>query len=599
MRWFCLWVVSICTPLWALGAGNVLIVANDKSTGSVEIAEMYAKARGIKAERILTLKTSDAEEIDRDTFNREIWEPVKKAVLADESIRIIVPTRGVPLKVKQHGKGEKDGAFKGRDFGSVDGELALIRSGDYDIDSAIENPVFNREEPLTDKDDILIVSRLDGPTVEIAKGLIEKALVAEALGCQGESFLDTRGLTKDDGYKERDQIMMQIEPVWKRLGLPYKHDTEGGVVDLSTREDTLHYYGWYAGTQKPAGTVKFRTGGVCIHLHSFSASTVRGTGNWVGPLLSWNATCSYGTVYEPYTVGFPYENIFWDRLSKGWSFGQAGQISNRLLSWQAVFCGDPLYTPYPQGWRDTHAANRSTLAGALTSGETPVGLLAPVYGALRARQDAINEALRKDPLLALAAFEQLRFLVREMGLEKWLEALAQPFETSLKDRFEAMKAAHKLDLTDTAEFEAALDGWKGLPIHAQLVQYKTELADQQEKAAQKLLKKAQTDHKGKKWLKAWLQASEAAAHKFAASAPEARSIMDAIKGDKAAMDKCAAESEKELKGSVEKAQKELERGKPDRAEKALGAEWRWHPDGEQRKAAEKLAGEIKAALSKG
>ncbi|MCC7509821.1 MAG: TIGR03790 family protein [Planctomycetes bacterium] len=606
MRWLALCMFAACSPLWAFGPDNVLIVANDKAAGSVEIAEYYARARGIAPARILRLSTSEAEEIDRETFNKQIWEPVTKAVLADDSIMVIVPTRGVPLKVKEVDREDDNGAFAGRDWGSVDGELALIRNGEYDVKGIVENPVFDKAEPLTAADKILVVSRLDGATVEIAKGLVEKAILAEALGCSGESFLDTRGLTKEDGYTERDNIMEKVEDSWKAAKLPYVHDTQGDVVDLSTRAETLHYYGWYAGTQKPAGAVKFRTGGICIHLHSFSASTVRGENNWVGPLLRWNATCSYGTVYEPYTLGFPFENVFWDRLIKGWNFGEAGQVANRLLSWQAVFCGDPLYTPYPGGYAATHERYRKAVALSLlpVDGADPVdteGLtLMPVaLDLLKARQQAILDMVKTDAVAALDALADLRFLVKGMNLDAWLEGLSKPFDAELERLFAAMKAKFEEDVTDTADFESALERWQGLSIHAALLEFKDKVAKDQEKDAGKLLRKAQAEQKGKRWLKAWMLAAQTAAHKFAPSAEHARAIMDTIKADKAALDQMTADADKALKPDVEKAQKELDKGKPDRAAKTLGSDWRWYPDCAERKAAEKLAKEIDAALAKG
>ena len=314
-------LMALTAPVWALDASNVLIVYNDKAEGSLEIANYYSEMRGVPKEQILKISASDKEEITRAEFNKDIWAPVQNYVLEHENILAIVPTRGVPLKVKQEATGEKE-TFKGRDFASVDDELALVRYGDYDIDGIIENPILDSKERITLASKIVVVCRLDGPTVEIAKGLVEKALIAEALGCYGESFLDTRGLTKDDGYTQRDDIMEKVEDSWKAAGLPYVHDTQGAVFDLSERAETLHYYGWYASNPNAwKGDLKFRTGGVCVHLHSFSGSTVRNIkANWVAPLLNWNATATYGTTYEPYTTGFPYEHILWDRLVNGRTF---------------------------------------------------------------------------------------------------------------------------------------------------------------------------------------------------------------------------------------------------------------------------------------
>jgi uncharacterized protein (TIGR03790 family) len=609
MRWVLGLLTTLAAPLFAIDASNVLIVANDKAEGSVEIAKYYAELRGVPEAQILKISASEQEEVSRAEFNKDIWEPVKKYVVEHDNILVIVPTRGVPLKVSQEATGEKEN-FKGRDWASVDGELALTRYGDYSIDGEIRNPILDSAERITLESRILVVSRLDGPTVEIAKGLVEKAILAEALGCHGESFLDTRGLTSGDGYQDRDDLMEKVEDSWKVANLAYSHDRLGPVYDVSSRAQTLHYYGWYAGNPGDwKGAVKFRTGGICIHLHSFSGSTVRNVEQaWVAPLLNWNATCSYGTCYEPYTVGFPYENIFWDRLVKGWSFGEAGQVANHLLSWQAVFCGDPLYTPYPGGYAETHKRYREALMVRLVPlvgdsvpiDESGLAVLGATEKILKARADAIKADLKGNPAQALVAFNDLRFLVSDMALDAWLGELSGPFNAELERRFEAMKNSIKAEMTDTAGFEKALIDWKGLPIYAQLEEFKAELEKDQEKEAGKLLKKAQADVKARRWLKGWMHGAETAAHHFAPSAAEAQKLLDALKTNADAVIEMKAETDKQLAPLVEKAQRDLDKGKADRAAKALGTEWRWYfPDAEQRKAAEALARKIEEALAGG
>lgn len=607
--WVALLALALAGHLCALDGSNVLVIANEKAEGSVEIAEYYAGLRGVPTGQILKISTSDKEEITRDEFNREILEPVRKYVLANDNILILVPTRGVPLKVKDQ-DGKAAGNFEGHDEASVDGELTLVREIDFKIDGAIENPFLNKDEPLTLEHKVVIVCRLDGQTIELAKGLVEKAILAECLTPEGHSYLDTRGLTSGDGYQQRDDVMEKVEDVWKAMGIPYTHDTNPAVVDLSTFKDPLHYYGWYAGSQKPAGTVKFRTGGIDVHLHSFAGATVRNPDrNWVGPLLSWNATATYGTTYEPYTTGFPYENIFWDRLSKGYTFGEAGLMANHLISWQAVFVGDPLYRPYPKGWAERRQRAREVLSVLLVPAED--GAEPPVVDVqefpyleaarklLEARAEAIKQLVKKDSAAAMAMFEDARFLMQDLGQEAWLQKLAKPFEDELAAQFSNMKAAIKDDITDTAAFEAALQQWKGLSIHPKLEEFKAELAKDQEKAAGKLLKKAQADAKRKNWLKVWQNASEAAAHKFAESAALATALMAEIKSNDAAVEEMKIDADKELKPVVEKAQKDFDRKKYDAAAKSLGTAWRHYPECDQRLAAENLHAKIVKELNKG
>ena len=600
MRWILCLALALAGSLYALEPSNVLVVYNDKAEGSREIADYYMQLRGVPAAQLVRISASQNEEITRDEFNKDVLPPIEEYVKANDHILCVVLCRGVPLKIKRTLTPVDQ--FRGHDEAAVDSELMLIRAERRDTDAAIRNPYLNSEKALTLDDRVLVVSRLDGETVALAKGLVEKAILAEALTPEGHSYLDTRGLTANDGYTYRDQKIVRVAEAWKALGIPFTHDTKPDVVDLSTFENPLHYQGWYAGSQNPKGTVKFRTGGIDVHLHSFSAATVRGTKNhWVGPLLSWNATCTYGTVYEPYTVGYPYEEVMWDRLARGWQYGEAGMAANELLSWQAIFVGDPLYRPYGAGWKERKERARRALSHRLVPGgeavdETGLVLLDACVKLLNARAEAIRDAVKDDIRAALALFDDARFLVQDLGQEAWLNQVAKPFEEELRARLAAMRAAAKAELTDTADLEKALTDWKGLPLYDELVKLRDELAAEQEKEAAKLLKKANASAKSKKWLRAWREAAETADYRLAPSGIEARALLETLKPN---MDGVKAEADKELKPAVDKAQGLFERKKYPEAKKALGDQWRHFPECDQRKAAEALSRKIEAELKKG
>jgi uncharacterized protein (TIGR03790 family) len=593
---FVLWLAGM--PLWALGPENVLIVANEDAEGSVEIAEYYAKHRGIDPARILKVKAPTSEEITREQFNTQLWKPIQEAVQADQSILAIVSTRGVPLKIRGT---EGTDRMRG-DFASVDGELALARIDEYPLEFAVPNPYFNSEDSLGLEHIILAVTRLDGPTVEIARSLVDKAIVAEALGASGKSYLDTGSMRDSgEGYLERDNQMRQVSDAWRRLQLDFHHDTEPEVMDLSTFENPLHYYGWYATTQRPEGEVRFRTGGICVHLHSFSASTIRrDNANWVGPLLSWNATASYGTVYEPFTIGFPYEHIFWNRIGRGFTFGEAGQMANQLLSWQATFIGCVLYRPYPSDFAETHTANRERLAKALAEGEMEEAsgdVVWHCYQLLTGHAEALVELSRTAPTEALEQFNDLRFLVQDMGQQDWLAAVAEPLEGELQNRLREIRAQVAADLLDTAALERALTDWEGLPIHTELVEFRDSVADTQERAAARLLRRAQGDQRARRWLRAYVAASEAAAHRLAPSAAEAAEIVDSIRADETALADAKADADRMLEPVITRAQRDYDRGRFPQALRALGTDWRWMPESEQQKAAAALNERIQRRMA--
>ncbi len=114
--------------------------------------------------------------------------------------------------------------------------------------------------------------------------------------------------------------------------------------------DCALYYGWYA--QKVAGPFTrsdfhFVPGAIAVHIHSFSASTIRdANANWVAPLISKGAAASLGYVYEPYLQLTSHLDVFNDRLLHGFTFAESAYMSIRALSWMSVMVGDPLYRPY-------------------------------------------------------------------------------------------------------------------------------------------------------------------------------------------------------------------------------------------------------------
>jgi hypothetical protein len=105
---------------------------------------------------------------------------------------------------------------------------------------------------------------------------------------------------------------------------------------------------------------RFVPGAIAVHIHSFSASTLRDPkSNWVAPLVSKGAAASIGNVYEPYLQLTARLDIFNDRLLHGFTFAESAYMSIRALSWMSVMVGDPLYRPYAS-WLQIDAPRDST-----------------------------------------------------------------------------------------------------------------------------------------------------------------------------------------------------------------------------------------------
>jgi hypothetical protein len=92
---------------------------------------------------------------------------------------------------------------------------------------------------------------------------------------------------------------------------------------------------------------RFVPGAIAVHIHSFSAATLRDPrANWAAPLLAHGAAATLGNVYEPFLALTPHLDLFVDRLRNGFNFAESAYASEPVLSWMTTFVGDPLYRPF-------------------------------------------------------------------------------------------------------------------------------------------------------------------------------------------------------------------------------------------------------------
>jgi hypothetical protein len=91
----------------------------------------------------------------------------------------------------------------------------------------------------------------------------------------------------------------------------------------------------------------FPAGAVALHIHSFSADTVRSaTHGWVGPLVARGVTATFGNVTEPYLELTHQPQLILKSLARGDRLGDAAAYAVPVYSWQAMMIGDPLYRPF-------------------------------------------------------------------------------------------------------------------------------------------------------------------------------------------------------------------------------------------------------------
>jgi len=368
------------------GGEAVAVVYNSALPESEAVAEYYAKARQIPKGQLFGFALPTGLEISRADFrdhlqapladqlaSRKLWTfgdvmvPASKnqprhtvpGVVATK-IRYLVLCYGVPVRIIQddsiHEDGETNFPPEFRpNTASVDSELVwlpLVNLHPH-LNGPMQNWVFatTNEMTLSPTNGVLLVARLDGPSPDIARGLVDKALAAERDGWWGRAYFDARGLPPTDRYYHGDELILGAADLCGQLGFETIVDTNSATFPVAyPLSQVAVYCGWYDADVSGPFTrpqVEFMPGAFAYHLHSFSAADLRSsTNNWVGPLLAKGATCTMGCVSEPYLAFTPNLIVFFEALSRGWTFGEAAWAAQPGLSWQTTVVGDPLYRPF-------------------------------------------------------------------------------------------------------------------------------------------------------------------------------------------------------------------------------------------------------------
>lgn len=384
-------------PTTATGqGGSAVVVYNQNVAGSGELARYYATRRGVPSQQVFGLDLPRTETMTRREYRSRMQEPLLKKLeesklfslksgrgsqggkkleiqgsdVIDARIRYAVLCYGVPLKIANDPRlNEKEAigipAELRKNEAAVDSELAQlpILESKRLLTGPLRNLAYGATNVLSlhPTNGVLMVARLDGPSLTIARGLVDKAIKAETEGLWGRAYFDARGLTNGTS-KLGDDWIKGAALVSRRLG--FETVLNDGDERFSKSFPMSHvalYAGWYEYNGQVSGPftlpqVEFVPGAFAYHLHSYSASTIRSDSQqWVGPLLAKGVTATMGAVYEPYLEFTPNAGMFFHRLVyMGFTLGEAAYACQGHLSWQMTVVGDPLYRPFARKLQDQH-----------------------------------------------------------------------------------------------------------------------------------------------------------------------------------------------------------------------------------------------------
>ena len=237
---------------------------------------------------------------------------------------------------------------------SLDSELSLLwwDRDLYPVAWRWENPLFQDLAQNQDALPILMVSRLDAPTSDLAKGLVDKALQAEQSGLRGTVYFDARGLNAKDAsdtYGLYDQSLRDAAQLVRERS-DYQVVLDNHEATLSrpgAAPDVALYIGWYK-LRAYEDAFTFKPGAIGYHMASAEAITVhdRHERGWCKNALERGITATLGSVGEPYLDAFPEPARFTTLLLTGkYSLAEVYYLTSRYVSWRMVLFGDPLYNP--------------------------------------------------------------------------------------------------------------------------------------------------------------------------------------------------------------------------------------------------------------
>jgi uncharacterized protein (TIGR03790 family) len=394
-------VLSACLVLSALAssgasaqtAANLLLVLNKDSAGSVQVAEHYARVRGVPQDQVLRLSLgAPADDLERVDFEARIQAPVADWIRrhgAQDRLLFIVLAKGVPLRIR--GTSGRSGTVA-----SVDSELALLyrrMAGDAPpLAGPLPNPYFlgdapvERARPFTHREaDIYLVTRLDGYTVDDVLKVIDRGAAPMR---EGRILLDQRGAREVAGgntwlrraadwltsHGFGDRVVLDTTAAALAGGRPAWAQGGAGPPDRSDAQrgsGVIGYYSW--GSNDPAITSRalglaFVPGALAGMFVSTDARTFREpppgwmTGPWgdqgrywagspqslTGDLIRDGVTGAAGHVAEPFLDATIRPDILFPAYVSGFNLAESFYLAMPYVSWQTVVVGDPLCAPFPR-----------------------------------------------------------------------------------------------------------------------------------------------------------------------------------------------------------------------------------------------------------
>jgi uncharacterized protein (TIGR03790 family) len=405
-------IVFLLFAALACGQNNrVLVVYNTGVRESREVANYYIEKRSIPPRNVCPIRVSSVDDIELKEFESHVKDPIRKCLeeAGKDKVLYIVFSYQTPFALTINGQNYALDQF----IGDIWDEYLPARPATpaevqpYFGYAQSEGGVYQgfvplsayREQPQARH--IYSVWRIDAATPALAKGLVDKALFAEAHGLTGKACFDLNGTPAADYmYGAGNWDLYQAEQFARKVGFSILDDNgekEFGTPPAPARCDGAALYaGWYS-LNHYNDAFSWNPGAIGIHLDSAAAVNPRSGPNWVTNAVSKGITVTSGAIGEPYLDNIPHPDQAFLYLFAGANVGDALLRSTRLLKWMILNIGDPLYRPFPGGLRPAKPPAPEVVLGLLpqmTSGDGASGALIGVNGP--APEGGLNFSVKVD-----------------------------------------------------------------------------------------------------------------------------------------------------------------------------------------------------------
>ena len=352
---------------------RVLIVYAVNSPDSVAVARYYAAARHIPAANLcgIQLRKTDATLLVAEDYALTVKKPVEdclEAIGADKILYIVLAYLR-PYKIDPGGLHDYAldsyladiwDFYSSKPIEPAPGSLQPYYANHHAKENAFLSFVSLADfRAAPDAPIIYSVWRLDGPTPAIARSLVDKAIKAERVhGPAGQAcideLIDPTG-SPYQGYRAGDWDLRSAAQLLAAAGFKVLEDsapTEFGTPPSMYCPGAARYAGWYKYGHYNDGFT-WNDGAIGFHLDSGSMLDAREGDSWSVNALKRGITVTSGAESEPFLQALPRPGGVFHDLLAGANVGDAFLRNTRFLKWRIINIGDPLYTPFGGGKKNT------------------------------------------------------------------------------------------------------------------------------------------------------------------------------------------------------------------------------------------------------